>query len=91
MHHRIEISNSFAAIYGDLLICRYPEGDIDIARPFPANDDQRSILLHALYDHHQCGHSFENGDVICLPDGTPFAFVDGVEVVLILEEATLKC
>ena len=70
-----------AFISNELLVIQYPEGDYDVAKAQPADDAQKDGLYSALYDHHQCFTTFKDSDEIYLPDGTFFAFVDGVHVV----------
>jgi hypothetical protein len=58
-----------------ILLCRYPEGDVDsISWPMPANDDAnnwQSMLRSALYDARETG-IIPNVAAVVLPDGSEF-------------------
>ena len=54
----------------DILLVRYPEGDVDTI-PFPFKKDKdRKNLASALYDSYEFGEIDER--VVLLPDGTEF-------------------
>lgn len=76
----IESRNGDAYLDGHMLICVYDEGDCDVAPAVPKTPKEERMLERALYDLHQCYEVLQDGDVVCLPNGEPFACVIGVHV-----------
>lgn len=77
-----------ALLNGQMLLVQ--EEDVSVPRAYPRTVADRDLLLRALYDHHQCHPTFNDGDIIALPNGKPFAIVQGVHVDFIPTEARKK-
>jgi hypothetical protein len=52
---------------GDIIVCRYPEGDCDTIR-WPKPNIKN--LMAALFDDRECGDWDGSIDDVLLPDGT---------------------
>ncbi len=76
--HKLVSKEGVYHLEDEMLIVRYPEGDIDTIGP----KSSKKNLHRALYDHYQCSDVMEDGDQIANSRGRVIARCEGVHVVM---------
>lgn len=69
-------ANGKLELDGDLLIHRYPEGDVDVV----SRDNAEQLLIPTLYDEYQMSDTIKDGDEFVL-DGKVIARCEGIHVI----------